>query len=218
MFYSRSRRGQQVCDRIAADCLATAASRCAVASCVLRRQMFRSLKQCVKQSCPPQEEQQGDMLLFINSNAFSPHRRGRAALFLSLREEVELNSLRYMWHLALCHLCMFVGVCLCVCTHIETDYTLIRVAKMLLKSSNFDPWALQDLSSSRSSDCSRSSSRLRICDKCTAALCVFFYRMMICQMSSPIFVSFYPIALRYPSSVYPNLVYNIKRFHPYCLP
>jgi len=96
MFCSRLRRGQPVCDRIAADCLATAASRCAVASCVLRRQMFRSLKQCVKQSCPPQEEQQGDMLLFINSNAFSPHRRGRAALFLSLREEVELNSLRYM--------------------------------------------------------------------------------------------------------------------------
>jgi len=95
-FCSRLRRGQPVCDRIAADCLATAASRCAVASCVLRRQMFRSLKQCVKQSCPPQEEQQGDMLLFINSNAFSPHRRGRAALFLSLREEVELNSLRYM--------------------------------------------------------------------------------------------------------------------------
>lgn len=121
MFYSRLRRRQQVCDRIAADCLATAASRCAVASCVLRRQMFRSLKQCVKQSCPPQEEQQGDMLLFINSNAFSPHRRGRAALFLSLREEVELNSLRYMWHLALCHLSMFVGVCLCVCVYTHRD-------------------------------------------------------------------------------------------------
>lgn len=140
MFYSAfEKRGQQVSDRIAADCLATAASRCVVASCVLRRQMFRSLKQCVKQSCPPQEEQQGDMLLFINRNAFSPLRRGRAALFLLLREEVALNSLRYMWHLALCHLRMFVGVCLCVCTHIETDYTLIRVAKMLLKSSNLTP-------------------------------------------------------------------------------
>lgn len=96
MYSAFEKRGQQVSDRIAADCLATAASRCAVASCVLRRQMFRSLKQCVKQSCPPQEEQQGDMLLFINRNAFSPLRRGRAALFLSLREEVALNSLRYM--------------------------------------------------------------------------------------------------------------------------
>ncbi len=76
--------------------------------------MFRSLKQCVKQYCPPQEEQQGDMLLFINSYALNPHRRGRAALFLSLREEVGLNSLRYVTPciVPFGHVCGSVSVCL----------------------------------------------------------------------------------------------------------
>lgn len=164
--------------------------------------MFRSLKQCVKQYCPPQEEQQGDMLLFINSYALNPHRRGRAALFLSLREEVGLNSLRYMWHLALCHSGMFVGVCLCVCTHIETEYTLIRVARVLLKSPNFDPWALRELSSSISN---------KMTQLCAAKVCFYgggSVGIMIFRMSPPIFVSFSPMALHNPSYTLPTSVYS----------
>lgn len=143
------------------------------------------------------------MLLFINNYALNPHRRGRAALFLSLREEVGLNSLRY--DVTPCivpfrHVCGSVSVCLY--THRDGIYSHPSGTVSFEVAQLFDPRALRELSSSISS---------KMTQLCAAKVCFYgggSVGIMIFRMSPPIFVSFSPMALHNPSYTLPTSVYS----------